>query len=303
MKRILLVVLALALVLVGCSETTKQDAKDVKDDVVSDVEKAKDDVKSEAKDAKDKVESEVDKLQGVESVSIGVSPAPHAEIVEALADEFEAAGIKMDIVVMDDYVQPNLALEDGDLDMNFMQHQPYLDNFNAEHGTHLVSIGKVHVESMALYSDKYTSIDELPDGAEIIIPSDVTNGARALIILEDAGLIKLDKPGDLEATVNDIVDNPKNLVITELDAANIARTYMDVDGGIINANFAVDAGLNPRDDGLIVEGDNSPYSNIVAVREGEENNPVYLKVMEVLNSPKAEQIIEERYQGAVTPVF
>lgn len=239
----------------------------------------------------------------LEKVVIGVSPAPHAEIVEALEDEFIAAGIEIDLVTFDDYVQPNLALDDGDLDMNYFQHKPYLDNFNEEHNLELVVIGQVHVEPLALYSDKYDSLDELPDGAEILIPDDPTNGARALLLLQSEGLIELIDPTDLMATENDIVTNPKNLKFTALDAANIARTYTDVDGGIINANFAIDAGLNPVKDGILVEGDQSPYANILAVRAGDENNETYKKVVEVLNSDKAREFIETEYEGTITPVF
>lgn len=236
-------------------------------------------------------------------VIIGVSPAPHGEIVEAMEDEFKAVGLDVEIVTFDDYVQPNLALDDGSLDLNYFQHVPYLDSFNDEHGTKLVPIGSVHVEPLALYSDKYESIEDLPDGAEIIIPSDPTNGARALLLLESAGLVELADPTDLAATETDIVANPKNLVFTAIDPANIARTYTDVDGGIINANFAIDAGLNPLEDGILVEGDQSPYGNVVVAREGEENNEAYQKLVEVLNSDACRSFIEEKYQGNIKAIF
>lgn len=239
----------------------------------------------------------------ITKVAIGVSPSPHGEIVEALVDDFLAAGIEIEIVNFDDYVQPNLALDDGDLDINYFQHTPYLNNFNKEHNLDLLVIGQVHVEPLALYSDKYDSIEELPEGAEILIPDDATNGARALLLLQSEGLIELKDPTDLNATEVDITSNPKNFKFTALDAANIARTYMDVDGGIINANFAIDAGLNPTDDSILIEGDQSPYANIVAVKAEDENNKTYQKVVEILNSDKAREFIESEYEGTIKPVF
>lgn len=238
-----------------------------------------------------------------EKVVIGVSPAPHGEIVEALESEFEAAGIEIEIISFDDYVQPNLALDDGDLDINYFQHKPYLDNFSAEHGLDLEVIGQVHVEPLALYSDKYDSVDALPEGAEILIPDDPTNGARALLLLQSQGLIELADPTDLNATEADITSNPKNFKFTALDAANISRTYTDVDGGIINANFAIDAGLNPTNDSILIEGDQSPYANVVVVKAGDETNESYLKVIEILNSEAAREFIESEYEGSISPVF
>lgn len=239
----------------------------------------------------------------VEKIKIGVSPTPHGEIVEALAEEFTNAGLEVEIVSFDDYVQPNLALADGSLDANYFQHKPYLDTFAEEHNLDLTIIGQVHVEPLALYSSKYDSVENLPDGAEILVPNDPSNGARALILLENAGLIKLADPTNLKATEADITENPKNFKFTPIDAANIARTYTDVDAGIINANFAIDAGLNPVNDGLLVEGESSPYANIVVVRTGEEAEPKFQKLIEVLNSDAARTFIEEEYKGNVKPVF
>ncbi len=239
----------------------------------------------------------------LEKVVIGVSPAPHGEIVEALKDEFTNAGLEVEIVSFDDYVQPNLALADGSLDANYFQHRPYLETFSAEHILDLTVIGQVHVEPLALYSSKYKSIEELPDGAEILVPNDPSNGARALILLESAGLIKLADPTNLKATEADIVENTKNIKFTPIDAANIARTYTDVDAGIINANFAIDAGLNPVKDGLLVEGEYSPYANVVVVKTGRENEEKFKKLIEVLNSEAARKFIEEKYEGNVNPVF
>ena len=238
-----------------------------------------------------------------EKVVIGVSPTPHGEIIEALEEDFKAAGIEIEAVNFDDYVQPNLALDDGDLDMNYFQHTPYLNNFNKEHNLNLVVIGQVHVEPLALYSDKYDSIEELPEGAEILIPDDSTNGARALLLLESEGLIELKDPTDLSATEVDIISNPKNLKFTALDAANIGRTYTDVDGGIINANFAIDVGLNPTKDSILIEGEQTPYPNVVVVKAEDKDNETYLKVVEILNSDKAREFIETEYEGTIKPVF
>lgn len=239
----------------------------------------------------------------VEKLVIGVSPAPHGEIVEALEDDFLAAGIELEVINFDDYVQPNLALDDGDLDLNYFQHKPYLDNFSAEHGLDLEVVGQVHVEPLALYSGSYSSVEELPDGAEILIPDDPTNGARALLLLQSEGLIELADPTDLNSTEADVVSNPKNFKFTALDAANIARTYTDVDGGIINANFAIDAGLNPTNDSILIEGDQSPYANIIVVRAEDKANETYLKVVEILNSDRAREFIESEYKGTIKPVF
>lgn len=238
-----------------------------------------------------------------DKIVIGVSPEPHEGIVEQVVDNLEEEGIELEIVVLDDYVIPNLNLDEGELDANFIQHEPYLLNFNEERGMELVSIGGVHIEPMALYSNDYSNIDQLPDGAEIAIPNDSTNGGRALLLLEIEGLISLDESVGVEATENDIVDNPKNLVFTALEAATLPRVLDEVDGAIINGNYALDAGLNPVDDGLIIEAEESPYANIVAVKSGEENEEKFMKLMEVLQSDEIRTYLQENYQGAVVPAF
>lgn len=238
-----------------------------------------------------------------DKIVIGVSPEPHESIVQQIVDNLEEEGIELEIVVLDDYVVPNLNLNDGELDANFIQHEPYLLNFNEERGMELVSIGGVHIEPMALYSNTFSSIDELPDGAEIAIPNDSTNGGRALLLLEAEGLITLDESVGVEATENDIVDNPKNFVFTPLEAATLPRVLDEVDGAIINGNYALDAGLNPVDDGLIIEAEQSPYANIVAVRSGEENEEKFVKLMEALQSDEIRTYLEENYEGAVVPAF
>ncbi|NLX62979.1 MAG: MetQ/NlpA family ABC transporter substrate-binding protein [Tissierellia bacterium] len=236
-------------------------------------------------------------------IKIGVSPEPHGKIVELIKDDLEAEGITLEIVTFTDYVTPNTALEDGDLDANFFQHEPYLNNFNEENGTNLISIGGVHVEPMGLYSSKYESIDQLEDGAEIAIPNDGTNGGRALLLLQEAGLIKLDKSAGILATENDIVENPKNLTFRPLEAAQLPRVIDEVDGAIINGNYALEAGLVPTKDAILLEGKESPYANIVAVRAGEENEEKFKKLMDALQSDEVRQFIEENYEGGVVPAF
>lgn len=237
------------------------------------------------------------------SIVLGVSPVPHEEILEALKPELEEAGLDVKLVAFDDYVQPNVALSQGDLDANFFQHKPYLDDFIAERHLDLVSIGAVHIEPMGLYSKTYKSIDDFKDGDEILIPNDPSNGARALLLLEKHGLIKLNDPTNPKVTERDITENPKNLKITALDAANIANVYGDVAGAVINSNFAIGAGLNPSTDALIIEEKDSPYANIVAVRKGEENQEKFKKLMEVLNSEACKKFIDEKYKGSIHAAF
>lgn len=292
-KNILLLSLALLLVLVGCSNDNTTTSEEVETTTETQVEDTTEEVTEETEETNEELTK----------VVIGTSPTPHGEIVEGLSEEFKNAGIEIKVVNFDDYIQPNLALADGDLDLNFFQHVPYLETFSEEHNLELEVLGQVHVEPLALYSDKYDSVEDIPEGSEILIPNDPTNGARALLLLEQEGIIELSDPSDINATEEDITSNPKNLTFTALDAANIARTYTDVDGGIINANFAIDAGLNPTEDGLIVEGDQSPYANVVVSRSGEETNEIYLKVIEVLNSDAAREFIETEYEGNIKPVF
>lgn len=236
-------------------------------------------------------------------IVIGVSPEPHSKLVSLVVDDLEKEGIKVKLVEFTDYVQPNLALNDGELDANFFQHLPYLEDFIVKQNVKLTSLGNVHVEPMALYSSKYESIDEIPNGAEIIIPNDTVNGGRALILLENNGLITLKEGVGLEATEKDIDDNPKELKITALEAAGLPRVLDDVDGAIINGNYALEAGLNPVNNGLVVEGKDSPYANIVAVREGEETQEKFVKLLEALQSEEVKKYIEENYNGGVVPAF
>ena len=236
-------------------------------------------------------------------IVFGVSPVPHAEITEALKEEFKKEGLEVEVKVFDDYVQPNLALDQGDIDANFFQHLPYLENFCKERNLDLVSIGKVHIEPIGIYSDKIKSLDELQDGDSVLIPSDPTNGRRALLLLEKAGLITLTDNTKEDLTEKDIKDNPKNLDFSAADPANVANLYKDVTIAAINTNFALGAGLNPSKDALILEDKDSPYANIIVVKKGNENQEKFQKLMKVFNSEACKKFIEEKYNGEIYPAF
>ena len=236
-------------------------------------------------------------------LNVAASATPHAEILEVCVPILKEQGIDLQIHVYGDYVVPNTAVEEGAEDANYFQHVPYLDNFNAENGTHLVSVAGVHIEPMGIYAGKTTSLDELADGASVAVPNDVTNEARALLLLEAQGLIKLSDDAGLDATHNDIVENPKNLTFKELEAAMIPNAVDEVDLSFINVNYALEAGFNPTEDALAIEDANSPYVNIVAVKEGNENNPAVLALVEALQSDTVRDFINETYGGAVVPAF
>lgn len=236
-------------------------------------------------------------------LKVGATPVPHSELLALVADDLLAQGIELQVVEFTDYVKPNLALNDGELDANFFQHQPYLDGFNAEHQTQVVSAGNVHVEPLALYSEKVDAAEALPEGAVIAIPSDAVNGGRALILLETNGLITLSEESGLDATELDIVENPKNLKFKAIEAAQLPRILRDVDAAVINGNFAIEAGLNPVADGLLVEGAESPYANILAVREGEEGNAALQALVAALQSEEVKAFIDSTYEGSVVVAF
>ena len=218
-------------------------------------------------------------------------------------DVLAQQGIDLQIHEYGDYVVPNTAVEEGEEDANYFQHIPYLESFNEKEGTHLVSVGGIHIEPMGVYAGKTASLEELPDGAEIAIPNDPTNEGRALLLLEAQGLIKLADSSNLEATPNDIVENPKNLTFKELEAAMIPNAVDEVDLSVINVNYALEAGFNPTEDALAIEDADSPYVNIVAVKEGNENNPAVLALVEALQSDTVRDFINETYGGAVVPAF
>ncbi len=237
-------------------------------------------------------------------LKVGASPVPHAEILNVVKPLLEAEGIELQIVEFADYNQPNLRLADKDLDANYFQHIPYLESFSNDHNLDLTYTAKVHIEPMGIYSEKIKDISELEDGAEIAIPNDPTNGGRALILLEQAGLLKIKEGVGITATVYDIVENPKNLKITELEAATLPRVLGDVAAAVINSNYALEAKFVPTKDALVLESpQDNPYVNILAIRKGDENRPEIVKLSEALNSPEVKKFIEDEYQGAVIPAF
>lgn len=237
------------------------------------------------------------------TVKVGASPVPHAEILNVVKPLLEKEGIKLEIVEFTDYIQPNLQLADKQLDANYFQHIPYLEKFCSDHNLDLTYIAKVHIEPMGIYSQKIKKLDELKEGASVAIPNDPTNGGRALLLLQKAGVIKLKDGAGITATINDISENPRKIKIKELEAATLPRVLQDVDAAVINTNYALEAKLVPTKDALAIESADSPYVNILAVRKGDESRPELKKLAEVLNSPEVKKFIEDKYQGAVVPAF
>jgi D-methionine transport system substrate-binding protein len=244
---------------------------------------------------------EAAKTEDKKNIVIGASQEPHAQILEQVKPILEKKGYTLEIKVFSDYVIPNTSVEDGQLDANFFQHVPYMEQFNKEKGTHLTYTTKVHLEPMGVYSEKLKDLKDLKDGATIAVPNDPTNEARALRLLEREGILKF-KEGEL-ITKLDITENPKNIKIQELEAAQLPRTLKDLDAAVINTNYALPAGLNPTNDALAIEAKDSPYSNIIAVKE-ENKDKAYIKALtEAINSPEIKKYIEEQYKGAIIPSF
>ena len=240
------------------------------------------------------------------TITVGASPAPHAEILEVVKDILAEQGITLEIREFDDYILPNQAVEDGSLDANYFQHITYLNNFNVEYGTSLVSAAEVHYEPFGIYAGKTASLDALQDGAQIAVPNDTTNEGRALLLLQDQGLITLSEDCGLEATKDDIVDNPHNYDIVELEAKLLPTTLQDVDIAVINGNYAIDAGLSVSDALAIEAADSAAaeaYVNVLAVKEGNENSPAIQALAQALCSDEVKAFIDETYDGAVVAVF
>jgi D-methionine transport system substrate-binding protein len=238
---------------------------------------------------------------------VGATPRPHAEVLEIVKEELARENIILEIVEYTDFVQPNLALDSGDLDANYFQHRPYLDNFNENNNTNIAYVVAVHFEPMGLYPGRTASLNDLQDGAIIAVPNDTVNGARALLMLEEsAGLITMPPNSGLEVTPRDIVENPRNLEFMEIEAPLIPGILPDVDMGVINGNFAIGAGLQPEDM-LASEGAASAaadtFANVVAVRVGDEDRPEIQKLIEAITSQAIRDFINETYRGAVVPVF
>lgn len=278
--------------LTGCSASNETGAP------ASDTDAAGD---SQAIDAED-----TEATGDLEVIKVGASVTPHAEILAQVKDVLAEQGYDLQVVEYNDYVLPNTALEDGDLDANFFQHQPYLDDFNAENGTHLVSVAAVHFEPFGLYAGKTASLDDIQEGATIAVPNDTTNEARALLLLEAQGLIKLKEGAGLTATVLDIEENPLNLEIKEIEAAQLVRSLPDVDVAAINGNYAAEGGLDVAD-AIAVEASDSlaadTYANVIVVKEGNEDSAKTKALVDAVLSDEVRSYIEKTYGNAVISVF
>jgi D-methionine transport system substrate-binding protein len=237
-------------------------------------------------------------------LTVGATPEPHAAILALIADDLAKEGVSLKVVEFTDYVTPNDAVESGQIDANFFQHVPYMESFNKEKGYHLVSVVGTHVEPLALYSSKYKALADLPEGATIAIPNDPTNEGRALLLLQSAKLITLDAAAGLTATPQSVTGNEKKFKFKEIEAASLPRVLADVDGAIINGNYALPAGLTANKDGLLVEGADSPYVNIVTIKAGNEKDPRILALVKAITSDKVREYIKTKYpNGDVLPVF
>ncbi|AGI91607.1 MULTISPECIES: MetQ/NlpA family ABC transporter substrate-binding protein [Streptomyces] len=234
---------------------------------------------------------------------VGATPTPAGEILEYVRKNLaKDAGLDLDIKEFTDYVLPNTALQEGTLDANLYQHQPYLDEFNQSKGTELVALDEIYLPPTGVYSEKVKDIADLRKGATVAVPNDVTNEGRALNLLAEEGLIELKKGAGADASPSDIAKNPKNITIKELDPAQLPRSLSDVDAAAINNNFALDAGLSPREDAILLEeAKDNPYNNVLAVKKGNENDPRVKKLAELLTSPEVKKFIEDTYKGSVIP--
>ena len=236
-------------------------------------------------------------------LKVGATPLPHAEILKVIQPILAKDGVELKIVEFTDYVRPNVALAEKELDANFFQHLPYLQQFAADRKLDLVSLIAVHIEPMGVYSKKIKNLNEVPNGGIVAIPNDPTNGGRALSILAQAGLIKMKEGVGVKGTVKDVTDNPKKLVFKELEAPQLPRSLDDVTLAVINSNYALEAKLNPTKDALFIEKKDSPYANILAIRKGDEKRPELVKLAKALTSPDVKKFIDDKYKGAVVPAF
>ena len=261
---------------------------------------------SEAASTSEAASEETTDLAGT-TLKVAASPTPHAEILNAAKDILAEQGITLEVVEFSDYVQPNLVTESGEIDANYFQHTPYLESFNEENGTHLVSVGAVHYEPFGIYPGKSDDLANIADGATIAVPNDTTNEARALQLLATQGLITVRDDAGLTATINDITENPHNIKFEEIEAAQLPRTVQDVDFAVINGNYALAAGFSVKNDALATEDASSEaaqtYANILAVKEGRENDPAIQALYAALTSDKVKDYINSTYDGAVVPIF
>lgn len=295
--RLLGLTLIAALVLGGCGQSSNNTTSTEQSEKETETENAID-------FTGDGYDSSVDysALAGT-TIKIAASPVPHKEILEVAKEILAQADITLDIIEYDDYVQPNMVVDSGEVDANFFQHQPYLTDFNAENGTDLVSAAGVHVEPMGIYAGKSASLDDIKDGAQIAVPNDNTNEARSLLLLEKQGLFTLDPDAGIAATAKDIVENPHNIEIVEVEAAQLPRVLRDVDYAVINSNYAIEADLNPVEDALAIEDSTSDYVNIIAVKSGNENTDAIKALVAAVTSQKVYDFIQDNYEGSVVPTF
>ena len=242
-------------------------------------------------------------VHAADKLTVAATAVPHAEILEFVKPALAKEGVELDVKVFTDYVQPNVQVAEKRLDANFFQHKPYLDEFNKGKGTNLVTVVGVHIEPFGAYSTKHKKLADLPQGATVAIPNDPTNGGRALMLLDKAGVIKLKNPNNVLATVKDVSANPKKLKFKELEAATLPRVLSQVDLALINTNYALAAKLNPMKDALAIEGKQSPYVNILVSRPDNQATPAMKKLSAALTSPATKKFIEDKYQGAVVPAF
>ena len=235
------------------------------------------------------------------TIKVGASPTPHAEILEVVKPLLEEKGYELEVVEFDDYVLPNTSLSEGELDANYFQHLPYLEEMNNEKDLKLTYSAKIHIEPMGVYSEKFDSLDDLKEGAKISVPNDATNEARALQLLAENGVIEI---ADKElVTAKDITKNPKNIEIVEVDAAQVPSTLQDVDFAVINTNYALNVNLNPTKDAIVIESSDSPYANILACREDNKDSEKIKALTEALTSDEVKSFIEEKYKGSIVPTF
>ena len=301
MKKLISATLAasLALSLAACGSSASTDSVAASSEAASTESTA---ASSEAAEST----AETSELAGT-TLKVAASPTPHAEILNAAKDILAEQGIDLEVIEFTEYVQPNLVTESGEVDANYFQHKPYLDGFNVKQGTHLVSVGPVHYEPLGIYPGKSDDLANIADGATIAVPNDTTNEARALQLLAAQGLITVRDGAGLTATVNDITENPHNLQIKEIEAAQLPRTVQDVDFAVINGNYALAAGFSVKNDALATEDASSEaaqtYANILAVKEGRENDPAIQALYAALTSDKVKDYINSTYDGAVVPIF
>lgn len=290
-------------ILTGCSGAG-EDAADVKPTMEAPAEEEAAS-EEETAPAEDEASAEEAAVEEKGTITVAASPTPHAEILEAAKPILAEQGWNLEVTVFDDYVLPNQVVDSGELDANYFQHIPYLDEFNAERGTHLVNAGGIHYEPFGIYPGTKKSLDEVADGDVIAVPNDTTNEARALLLLQDNGLIKLKDGAGLTATVQDIVENPHNLEIQELEAAQVPRVVEEVAYVVLNGNYALQAGFSVAKDSIAYESADSEaaktYVNVIAVAEGNENNEGIKALVDVLKSDEIKQYINDNYDGAVIP--